>query len=166
MIYRLASSRHVCNLLISPPPYFSFQDVMFSDFFKPPPKPFYTRGDRSNDRPKSAPKKKTKAVDFMDDEEEEDDKGSDLEEDEDIEDEEDDIKVKSLFEEDEEDEEQGSKSAHEKRLERIKEQIDELEMQNVGVKDWTLGGEVMFTFEGEPNNFFTFNWQWLFFFFR
>jgi U3 small nucleolar ribonucleoprotein component len=77
----------------------------------------------------------------MDDEEEEEDKGSDLEEDEDIEDE--DIKVKSLFEEDVEDEDQGSKSAHEKRLERIKEQIDELEMQNVGVKDWTLGGEVM-----------------------
>jgi len=87
-------------------------------------------------------------VDFMDDEEEEDDKGSDLEEDEDIEDEEDDIKVKSLFEEDEEDKDQGSKSAHEKRLERIKEQIDELEMQNVGVKDWTLGGEVMLLLKG------------------
>ncbi|KAG2172952.1 hypothetical protein INT44_004693 [Umbelopsis vinacea] len=113
-------------------------DVMFSDFFKPPPKPFYTRGDRSNDRPKSAPKKKTKAVDFMDEEEEEEENVSDIEEDDD---EEDNTKVKSLFEDDEEDKEVGSKSAHEKRLERIKEQIDELEMQNVGVKDWTLGGE-------------------------
>jgi U3 small nucleolar ribonucleoprotein component len=117
---------------------------MFSDFFKPPPKPFYTRGDRSNDRPKSAPKKKAKAMDFMDDEEEEEDNASDLEEDDDVEDEEDATKVKSLFEDDEVDEEQGSKSAHEKRLERIKEQIEELEMQNVGVKDWTLGGEVMY----------------------
>jgi U3 small nucleolar RNA-associated protein MPP10 len=118
---------------------------MFADFFKPPPKPYYSRGDRSDNRQKNggAPKKKAKELDPFDGmDEDEDDNGSDLEEDEDVQGDEETKKVKSLFDDEEEDADQGSKSAHEKRLEHIKEQIEELEMQNVGAKDWTLGGEV------------------------
>ncbi|KAH8548970.1 U3 small nucleolar ribonucleoprotein complex, subunit Mpp10 [Umbelopsis sp. PMI_123] len=119
-------------------------DIMFGDFFKPPPKPYYSRGDRSDNRQKNggAPKKKAKELDPFDGmDEDEDDNGSDLEEDEDVQDDEETKMVKSLFDDEEEDADQGSKSAHEKRLEHIKEQIEELEMQNVGAKDWTLGGE-------------------------
>jgi U3 small nucleolar RNA-associated protein MPP10 len=112
---------------------------MFSDFFKPPPKPFYSRGDNSNGRPKSsAPRKKAKDIDMdLEEEEEEEEEADGLPEDED----EQETEVKNLFDDNEE-QEDGGKSAHEKRLERIKEQIEELEMANVGPKDWTLGGEV------------------------
>jgi U3 small nucleolar RNA-associated protein MPP10 len=106
-----------------------YPDIMFSDFFKPPPKPFYSR--ESNGRKSDAPPKKKKSA-FDDMDMDEDDAGSDLEDDDHVETEEDQTK--------EEGDEVG-KSAHEKRLERVKQQIEEFEMQNVGQKDWTLGGE-------------------------
>lgn len=117
-------------------------DIKFSDFFKPPPRPFYSR--ESNGRKDAAPpKKKKSAFDDMDlDEDEgEDDAESDLEDDV-AENEEDQPKIKDLFaEDDKEDGDKAGKSGHERRLERVKQQIEEFEMQNVGPKDWTLGGE-------------------------
>jgi U3 small nucleolar RNA-associated protein MPP10 len=116
-----------------------YPDIMFSDFFKPPPKPFYSR--ESNGRKSDAPPKKKKSA-FDDMDMDEDDAGSDLEDDDHVENEEDQTKIKDLFADDDKEEgDEVGKSAHEKRLERVKQQIEEFEMQNVGQKDWTLGGE-------------------------
>lgn len=77
----------------------------------------------------------------LDEDEGEDDAESDLEDDV-AENEEDQPKIKDLFaEDDKEDGDKAGKSGHERRLERVKQQIEEFEMQNVGPKDWTLGGE-------------------------
>jgi len=124
-------------------------DITFSDFFKPPPKPFYSLGDNSNGRTKSAPRKKAKDKDGFEDLEEIEDEASDLEDEEEVDNDGNGSKTKDLFEDNEEGEE-GGKSVHEKRLERIKQQIEELEMANVGPKDWTLGGEA--TAKARPIN--------------
>jgi hypothetical protein len=117
---------------------------MFKDFFKPPPKPFYSRGDKSNAQSKSVPRKKAMDMDGFEDLEVEKETGSDLDDgEEEAENDDEEPKVKDLFDDDD-DREEGGKSAHEKRLERINQQIEELEMANVGPKDWTLGGEVRY----------------------
>jgi len=116
-------------------------DIMFKDFFKPPPKPFYSRGDKSNAQSKSVPRKKAMDMDGFEDLVVEEETGSDLDDGEEkAENDDEEPKVKDLFDDDD-DREEGGKSAHEKRLERINQQIEELEMANVGPKDWTLGGE-------------------------
>lgn len=58
------------------------------------------------------------------------------------------LTTRSLFDEDEE--EESSKSQHQKRMERLKAQIEQFEQENIEDKHWTLRGEI--NAKGRPLN--------------
>ncbi|KAF7729661.1 u3 small nucleolar ribonucleoprotein MPP10 [Apophysomyces ossiformis] len=107
------------------------QDIKYKDFFAPAPKL----------------KKSKKGVTFAADDEqdaqsendEEEEAFEDMEEDEMEEEEEE--KVRNLFDDEEDDQEDDGKTAHEKRLEKIKAQIEQFEEENVNDRHWTMKGE-------------------------
>ena len=103
--------------------------MTFKDFFLAPAK---RRG--------GGGKVEKKKVQFADEEPSNDEDDADVM-DEDEQDEEQEPKTRSLFDDEEEEEEDNTVSAHEKRLERIQEQIDQFEQENIEDKHWTLKGE-------------------------
>ncbi|CDH50853.1 mpp10 protein [Lichtheimia corymbifera JMRC:FSU:9682] len=102
-------------------------EMTFKDFFLAPAK---RRG---------GAKPEKKKVQFADEEPSNDEDEADVMDEDD--DEEQEPKTRSLFEDDEEEEEDNTTSAHEKRLERIQEQIEQFEQENIQDKHWTLKGE-------------------------
>lgn len=104
--------------------------MTFKDFFLAPAK---RRG---------GAKPEKKKVQFADEEPSNDEDEADvMDEDDEEDDEEQEPKTRSLFDDDEEEEEDNTTSAHEKRLERIQEQIEQFEQENIQDKHWTLKGE-------------------------
>ncbi|KAI8384623.1 U3 small nucleolar ribonucleoprotein complex, subunit Mpp10 [Radiomyces spectabilis] len=106
-------------------------DITFKDFFVAPTKA------------KKPSQARTKSVSFKEDEE--DAFGSENEEEdaEDDEESEGEDRVRNLFAADDEEgsEDEESKSAHQRRLERIQAQIEQFEEENIGQRHWTMIGE-------------------------
>ncbi|KAL1935568.1 hypothetical protein VTP01DRAFT_4708 [Rhizomucor pusillus] len=103
-------------------------DITFKDFFV---------------APKSKKAKKAKKVSFAQEDEGEDDEEADsnVEEDEMEMEDEATVKTSNLFDEDE-DGNDDSATQHEKRMERLKAQIEQFEQENINEKHWTLRGEI------------------------
>lgn len=116
-------------------------DVTFSDFFATPARSYggvrkhnksvhfgteFPAGKQTERKEKA---REEEEGDEDEDEEEEQEQGT---------------KVSNLFTKDEEESEEiEEKSAYQKRLERMKQEIEVLENENLREKDWTLSGEVM-----------------------
>ena len=122
--------------------------MKFQEFFVPEKK-----------RPVSKPKKEVKFANEEDDDElqfnedeeqqsEDDDEQSIDEEGE--EDDDDEKAARNLFDDDEEEQEEDETTEHQKRLERIKAQIEQFEHENIEDKHWTLRGEA--TAKARPLN--------------
>lgn len=103
-------------------------DITFKDFFV---------------APKSKKAKKAKKVSFAQEDEGEDveEADSNVEEDEMEMEDEATVKTSNLFDEDE-DGNDDSATQHEKRMERLKAQIEQFEQENIDEKHWTLRGEI------------------------
>lgn len=106
-------------------------EMTFKDFFLAPAK---RRG-------AGGAKTEKKKVQFADEEPSDDEDEAMEEEDNEEDDDEQEPKTRSLFDDEEEEEEDNTTSAHEKRLERIQQQIEQFEQENIQDKHWTLKGE-------------------------
>ena len=128
--------------------------MKFQDFFVPEKK-----------RPVSKPKKEVKFATEEEDEElpfneeEEEEEGQSEDDDEQLidedgeeeeEDNDDEKAARNLFDDDEEEQEEDETTEHQKKLERIKAQIEQFEHENVEDKHWTLRGEA--TAKARPLN--------------
>lgn len=115
----------------------SIIDINYADFFEPAPKAKKGKGKKKvqfaqEDDIEEQPSDAELGFDAMED---------DNEEDENEEDEEDQVTKRNLFDADEEDEEADVTSTHQKRLQRVQDQIEEFENENINARHWTLQGE-------------------------
>ncbi|KAI9320254.1 U3 small nucleolar ribonucleoprotein complex, subunit Mpp10 [Dichotomocladium elegans] len=115
-------------------------EMTFKDFFAPP---------RKQGAPAPKPKKR---VTFAEPEPSEDeDEDEDREEIEEEEEEEDKPTKRGLFDDDEEnDDDQDDSSAYQKRLQKLQQEIDQFEQENISDKHWTLKGET--SAKSRPSN--------------